>query len=343
MIDATNYETLTSNMPPRGRAWQEKRSAFTLVELLVVIFIIGLLVAILLPAIQSAREASRRSACANHLRQLAIAALHHLDKHGHFPTGGWGHGWTGDPERGVRRGQPGGWIYNLLPYLEESALHDRGAGLPLTAKRTAAAQVMGQPLAVLNCPTRRASITYPNNSPRKFYNAEVPAYLARADYAANCGDRGQNVLNNAGGPSTLEEGDGTYNWPNRALYTGICFVRSEVAGKQVADGMSKTYMLGEKYVNPQLYESGDDPSDWGHMYVGHGAETLRLAKAITPPMMDRFPISQLSHFGSAHVGSFYMAFCDASVRAVSYDIDPEMYQRLGNRGDHEVTVDSSGA
>src|SRR5262245_45990657 len=77
-------------------------NGFTLVELLVTIAIIGALIAILIPAIQSARESARRAACENNLRQLAVASLQHTLSHKIFPTGGWGHGWTGDPELGYR-------------------------------------------------------------------------------------------------------------------------------------------------------------------------------------------------------------------------------------------------
>ena len=101
---------------------------FTLVELLVVIAIIGVLIALLLPAIQAAREAARRTECSNQLRQLAISFHNHHDTVGHLPTGGWGWPWLGYPEEGFGKEQPGGWMYNILPYIEQKNLHDLGRG-----------------------------------------------------------------------------------------------------------------------------------------------------------------------------------------------------------------------
>ncbi len=107
---------------------QIDRRGFTLVELLVVIAIIGVLVSLLLPAVQNAREAGRRTQCMNNLKQLGLAAQQNLEKLRRFPSGGWGPQWIGDPDRGNSIKQPGGWVYQLLPYMEQQALYDYGQG-----------------------------------------------------------------------------------------------------------------------------------------------------------------------------------------------------------------------
>ena len=162
---------------------------FTLVELLVVIAIIGILIALLLPAIQSARETARRTECANHLRQVGLACLEHESTHKFFPSSGWGYIWTGDPDRGYGKGQPGGWIYNILPFLEEQAVRNIGAGLagpgPGGAKYEALKQQKVAFLEIMYCPSRRVAKAYFGAD--QAINAGNTEIQAKNDYAANGG------------------------------------------------------------------------------------------------------------------------------------------------------------
>ena len=133
-----------------------KFAAFTLVELLVVITIIGILIALLLPAVQAAREAARQTQCKNHLKQLALAALNHEQLYGFLPSGGWSRFLVGDPDRGFGGAQPGSWHYQLLPFVEQQALHDLGVG------NNQAGRTLSQtPLEALYCPSRRPAAPHP--------------------------------------------------------------------------------------------------------------------------------------------------------------------------------------
>jgi prepilin-type N-terminal cleavage/methylation domain-containing protein len=142
----------------RGNA---RRSGFTLVELLVVCAVIGILLGMMLPAVQAAREAARRTQCINHLKQQGLACHNLHDAHKHLPHGGWGWAWVGDADRGYGLKQPGGQFYQILPYMEQQALYQIGAGETQSQKRRTHAVRAGIPLATYYCPTRRATLPYP--------------------------------------------------------------------------------------------------------------------------------------------------------------------------------------
>lgn len=144
---------------------------FTLVELLVVIAIIGVLVALLLPAVQAARESARRSQCVNNLKQIGVGFLNHESNHGMLPCAGWTAVYVGDPLLGTGRDQPGGWIYQILPYVEQQAVYNitnDGDKLNVTANQKQQSIVLqGTPISSFNCPSRRPAQAQPyllNNS-----------------------------------------------------------------------------------------------------------------------------------------------------------------------------------
>jgi prepilin-type N-terminal cleavage/methylation domain-containing protein len=319
-----------------------RRQAFTLVELLVVIAIIGILIALLLPAIQAAREAARRLECQNHLKQIGLGCLTHEATIRHYPTGGWGWRWIGDPDLGASKMQPGGWVYNILPFIEMKSLHDQGKGLKYGGtpdKKDAIRGVYETPIAMFNCPTRRPAILYVWTLPAD-QNAEqygVPKGAGRSDYAINSGT-GYNQL--GFGPKTIAEGlNPAYTgWASATILAkldGICFERSTITIKQITAGTSHTYMLGEKYMNPDNYAAADYWGDNSCMYTGFEDDNFRCTGwdggPTNPPYRDRRGFSNDIAFGSAHSAAWNLAFCDGSVRSISYTIDANVHMHLGKR------------
>ncbi|MDO5113693.1 MAG: DUF1559 domain-containing protein, partial [Planctomycetia bacterium] len=175
----------------RGEGIGSLRRGFTLVELLVVIAIIGMLVGLLLPAVQQAREAARQMQCNNHLRQLTLAAMNVESSARAFPSAGWGYLWMGDPEGGLNWGQPGGWCYTLLPALEQNALFQLTADgnlpeSPSPEAKTNATTVMQTLVSVFNCPSRRSMQLYGLRG-ATLRNATMPKEGMKGDYVANYG------------------------------------------------------------------------------------------------------------------------------------------------------------
>ncbi len=307
---------------------------FTLVELLVVITIIGILISLLLPAVQSAREAARRIQCGNNLKQIGLAALNHENAHGYFPSCGWGWAWVGDPDRGAGRRQPGGWIYNILPYMEQEALHQMGVGLTESEKRAAAAEVCKTPIAAFNCPSRRRAIAYPasySDGTFHAYNADAIPVHARSDYAANGGP----VCHTYAGPSSVPDPSWwAQSGPAWALTErGVSYLRSQVTMADIKDGSSNTYFAAEKNLNPDHYLTGIDGADNTSMYQGQDWDVQRWTQVDHPPFQDRQGYADWYAFGGPHAGAFQAVFCDGSVHGISYSIEPEVHNRLGDRRD----------
>ena len=218
----------------RLRLANRKTSAgFTLVELLVVIAIIGILIAILLPAVQAVRESARRSQCANNLKQMAGAALNHESSKKFLPTGGWGHDWIGDPDQGLGMNQPGSWAYSIMFFMEANTNIMQSAGLPWTGgvggmnKQNMNAVIIGAGSTVLTklnaqnqqavqpifyCPSRRPSGLYPGSTERAA-NAATNL-VAKSDYAANGGSIGFNYQATTGCPWTTDPTTASCNGQN---------------------------------------------------------------------------------------------------------------------------------
>jgi prepilin-type N-terminal cleavage/methylation domain-containing protein len=324
--------------------------AFTLVELLVVIAIIGILVSLLLPAVQSAREAARRAQCSNNLKQIGLAAIQHHTVQGSFPNGGWGWGYVGDPDRGLGVTQCGGWIYSTLPYMEQQALYDLGQGKAATAKRADAGIVTATPLAMMNCPSRRRATVRIYKSYNSGGTGGPPAnydekpMAARADYGANGGsfDVQPHILgiwsshcgNSACGPATPPDEVTLRQKAEQALLVkpnGIVHALSAVRNAHIRDGLSGTYLIGEKYLMVDNYENGRDPGDNENMYIGDNGDVSRYTAET--PLRDKPGYESATRFGSAHATGFFVVMCDGSVHSISYGIDAATHLRLGHRSD----------
>jgi len=330
-----------------------KRAAFTLVELLVVIAIIGILIALLLPAVQAAREAARRVQCANRLAQISKAFLNFESASGHFPSGGWGYQWAPHPGRGVVLDQPGGWSYSLLPYLELGALRNLGASTSrdsMTEPEPFVKTLYETPCVVWSCPTRRPAVAHAL-PPGASAIAKKPILCAPlthqilTDYAANAGDV---YLIWPPGPASLTEGDSpNCDFGSSANGTGIMGAHCLTRLKDITDGTSYTYLVGEKYLNPDAYFGGTDKGDNQGPYTSDDEDSSRWAAvsadstSVLPPMQDRAGVESTVSFGSAHASSMNIGMCDGSVRSINYDIAPLTHRRMANRQDG-ISVGAAG-
>ncbi len=331
---------------------RKTRSGFTLVELLVVIAIIAMLVTLLLPAVQSAREAARRTQCVNNLKNIGLASLNHESAHGFLPSGGWGFGYIGDPDRGYGEQQPGGWMYNILSFIEEGPLREIGKGLPEREKKMQLGiRLATTPVATFGCPSRRDNVAraFRNYDPWiNAWTARLPR-TARGDYVFN-GGSGEDGA--AYGPGSYSEGDGDYDWmkdnicpigqsgggcvPQGAL-NGICFQISILSLRRIEDGTSKTYLGGEKYLMPDYYETGESWGDDASYYTGVDHDNLRWAGI--PPARDQVGLHSPKIYGSAHPAGFQTVMVDGSVHSLGFDIDHRVHKRNANRKDGASIID----
>jgi prepilin-type N-terminal cleavage/methylation domain-containing protein len=262
------------------------RRAFTLIEMLVVIGILGLLIGLLLPAVQKARTAAVRLKCQSNLRQVGIAWHAHESTHDAFPGGGLG--WMYPPDYAVPGvpvvgpTQRAGWAFQVLPFLEQDAVW-RGAGGTTVAEcqRRAIAQV----ISLYVCPARKARAW----SHGAWYGPPGVYNHAQSDYAANGGtDWGAN--------------DGAV---------------TQGGARRIADltnGTSQTLMLGEKFLVLGRGEQADDNEGYT---AGFDVDTVRFFGP-KYPAATREDNSSRFRFGGPHAGGWAAAFADGRVEFKSY-------------------------
>jgi prepilin-type N-terminal cleavage/methylation domain-containing protein len=286
---------------------QSARSALTLVELLVVLAIIGILIALLLPAIQSVRESARRRQCENHLRQIGLAFHHHHDLHNAFPMGGEqapvSRTWLATPTNlpGVLESQYWGWAYQILPFIEQQSLWRERDNSVIEAT----------PLPLYFCPSRRRPTVVHPDAGGVDALANPRAML---DYAGNGGTDGQN-----------NEGYGRDGAVVRRQAAAVHF------GSTI-DGTSNTLLVGEKRLNIIRINTfqHDDNEGWTS---GWDWDAIRWANERPAPDHRDNNILGCSGFGSSHPRSFNAAFCDGSVHAIGYAVEHESIRRACVRND----------
>jgi len=224
------------------------RSAFTLVELLVVITIIGILIGLLIPAVQATREAARRVQCANNIRQLGLALNNHHSAFGIFPPSSiWRVNGKLDLSNIGMENNPNlaeNWVIIILPYLEQRALR---AGFDITKPISDPANIVarGTGLSIMLCPSD-AYNQMPFNGTVSSLTRNLKDGWARGNYAAN-GSLGYLGPGDRVGVSGTGRGGTTFTgggWGNRYL-RGIMGANIALRIKDIHDGVSKTILLGE--------------------------------------------------------------------------------------------------
>jgi hypothetical protein len=131
------------------------------------------------------------------------------------------------------------------------------------------------------------------------------------------------------------------NWPPLNSQSGVNFTGSEIRISQITDGTTSTYMVGEKFLNPEAYDDNGANGGHNHSYFqGFDWDTHRWASEVKKwfPLQDTPGVDRYEMFGSAHPGAWHMVFCDGSVQALSYDINPTVHRRLANRYDGAATA-----
>lgn len=278
-----------------AKAPQGRSRGFTLIELLVVIAIIGILISLLLPAVQQSREAARRTRCINNLKQIGLAFQNHHDLHRFFPSAGWD--WNSPPtyqdgNPAVGADQKAGWGFQILPFIDGLQVWQSDA---LTAIAT--------PNQIFFCPTRRDPQTVGMED-----KYDPPVNGIALDHAL-CDYAGSN-----------RDGSGVVRRYEPTRFGDIL------------DGASFTLVAGEKRLNLQFLGEPQDDDNEGYT-SGWNEDTIR--KTTDKPERDRRSgTGDGEHlFGSSHTSGFHVVLADGSVHSISYLISENVFENLGNRAD----------
>ena len=240
---------------------------------------------------QAAREAARdpvrqqpqaaRAACQNHEQQQDF-----------FRPAAGAH-WSGDPDRGFGLKQPGGWVYNILPFLELPSLHDLGHGETDDVKKTDLTQCNRTVVPAFGCPSRRAVALYPYTATSNLYNCNART----SSRTFGLRDQRRRLLHGrqpiAGAGLVSDDLGSRRRRKRRLLYlaqhvhtTGICYQRSKIRANDITDGLSNTYLVGEKSLRSDQYYTGQS-GDNETMYTGMDIDTVRLTSTMFSTTIDQ--------------------------------------------------------
>jgi prepilin-type N-terminal cleavage/methylation domain-containing protein len=344
MVFVLSRRVSWSNPAPSPSA---PKPGFTLVELLVVIAIIATLIGLLLPAVQSAREAARRTGCQNNLKQIGLASQVHASARKHFPTAG---GNTQDlyfapaPGSGYARA---GWAFQILPYLEEQGLHklavdnnDPYRGVPTLGDTT----IMEVPIAGYKCPSRSMRQSQPTQFGEVYH---------MSDYAGVITDWTFEWQTVADSRTNRNKHDGERQRAWRGLIAkggqaysgGVYDAWPTITPGKVPDGTSKTLLVMEKSVSATAPQPSPTNWTWWEMpgWIGNADwPMMRLVFPASYKVKDVIPRGDSDQrtsaneperaFGSAHT-VMHGVFGDGAVRSVGLDVDIDVLYRIGVRDD----------
>ncbi|MFO0942737.1 MAG: DUF1559 domain-containing protein [Pirellulales bacterium] len=308
------------------------RLGFTLIELLVCIAIIGILVGLLLPAVQAIREAARQVQCRNNLKQISLACCNYESAFRCFP------GYAGEStpafvnfsSRQVDARKRGwNWIAKAMIFMEQPVLSERwgiyGSAESLTLS-AADQELLKTPIPGLYCPSRRSAEAYPL---LEDYHPRFGQLSSRMDYAMN------------GGPAVPEDvAAGTATPADSSARTiinmadGFWQLGISTKPNSITDGLSNSYMVGEKAMSTNNYTNGKDFGDRAPItgWIDHPeASNSNIRFASRAPHADRSNSCLACHeFGSAHRSNWNAAFADGSVRSIYYEMDMDIHRKLAS-------------